>query len=78
MGHIKDCCAVSLDSFHVAMVIFATCFNNSTKTKIKKPREGYTEENTVTLSSHLLFYLPIFCHKHMNTLLSSVLYTVAV
>lgn len=41
-------------------------------------REGYTEENTVTLSSHLLFYLPIFCHKHMNTLLSSVLYTVAV
>lgn len=54
MGHIKDC-AVSLDSFHVAMVIFSTCFNNSTNTKIKMLREGYTEENTVTLSSHLFF-----------------------
>lgn len=40
MGNIKDCCSVWLDGCHVAMVIFATSFNNpGTKTNKEKTEE---------------------------------------
>lgn len=41
--------------------------NNSTKTKIKMVREGYTEENTVTLSSHLVLSSYILPQTHEYT-----------